>query len=265
MWIEGARRLSTSHISRSFRIRKKQSQQKQNQPVAPKHIPCYNRNMKSGGKFSKKFTRWCDEWKMAFSGVLLATRSSKFLISFVIAFIFFGTLMNLLSASSAALDLFWATNFGGKIGIIWDSFLAIFGFGRNFWDWLLNFVIIILQSVLIGLVVFVWQKKRRSRREQFLAGVQNSDNLQSAGLVAGLAVLGSGCPTCGTTLLMPILGTVFSSSGYVVAGAISSILTAGAILLALFTLKRIGKDAYVLVCSEKFAKRHNHKEQNGRI
>lgn len=173
--------------------------------------------------------------------------------------------MNFLSSSTAAFSLFWATDFGGKMSILWDNFLAIFGVGRNFWDWLLIFCITLLQSILIGLVVFVWHKKRRTRLERLTSGVQNADNVQSAGLVAGLAVLGSGCPTCGTTLLMPVLGTVFSSGGYMLAGVLSGILTAGAIILALFTLKRIGRDAYVMVCSESYEKRHQSKEQNGRI
>lgn len=220
----------------------------------------YNEIMQSGGKVGARFDRWVDEWRMAFSGILLATRSAKFLIAALVAFVVFGTLMNLLSSSSAALNLFWATDFGGKVSIIVDSFLAIFGVGRNFWDWLLIFAITVLQSILIGLVVFVWQKKRQSRRERLLAGVHNSDNVQSASLVAGLAVLGSGCPTCGTTLLMPVLGTLFSSSSYMLAGVVSGILTAGAILLALFTLKRIGREAYVLVRSEEFEKRHHRKE-----
>lgn len=207
-----------------------------------------------------KFDRWIDDWRMAFSGLLLATRSWKFLASASVAFIIFGTLMNLLSSSTAALDLFWATDFAGKINILGDSFLAIFGVGRSFWDWLLLFIITVLQSALIGLVVFVWQKKRRNRRENLIKGVQNADNVQSVGLVAGLAVLGSGCPTCGTTLLMPIIGMIFSSSSYILAGVVSGILTVGALILALFTLKRIGKDAYVLVKSEQFEKRHQRKE-----
>lgn len=229
---------------------------------------CYNGIMTSGERIGAKFDRWVDEWKMAFSGVLVATRSRKFIVVFLISFVVFGVLMNFLSSSTAALDLFWVTDFGGKMKILWDSFLAIFGVGRNFWDWLLTFVIVVLQSILIGLVVFVWQKKRRSRKERMMAKVRNVDNMQSAGLVAGLAVLGSGCPTCGTTLLMPILGTVFSSSSYMLAGVVSGVLTAGAVILALFTLKRIGKDAYVLVRSEAYEKRHqmlSKKEQDGRI
>lgn len=216
--------------------------------------------MTSGAKIGVKLDKWLDEWKMALSGVLLATRDWRFDLAAIIAFLVFGTLMNLLSSSTAALNLFWATDFAGKMSILGDSFLAIFGVGRNFWDWLLLFLITLLQSILIGLVVLVWQKKRRSRREQLLADVHNSDNLQSAGLVAGLAILGSGCPTCGTTLLMPVIGTIFSSSSYALAGAVSGILTLAAVLLALFTLKRTGREAYAMIISEDFMKRHRKKE-----
>lgn len=221
--------------------------------------------MISGASLGKKVDRWIDDWKMAFSGILLATKNWRFNLTVAISFLVFGFLLNFLASSTAALNLFWATDFSGKMSILGDNFLAIFGVGRNFWDWLLIFCITLLQSVLIGLVVFVWQKKHRSRRDRLASNIHNTDNVQSAGLVAGLAVLGSGCPTCGTTLLMPVLGTVFSSGGYALAGILSGALTVGAILLALFTLKRIGKDAYVMVRSEMFKQRHQEKEQNGRL
>lgn len=221
--------------------------------------------MKQGGKISARFDRWVDEWKMALSGVLLATRSWKFDLVVVITFVIFGTVMNLLASSTASLNLFWATDLSGKMSILWDSFLAIFGVGRTFLDWLLLFSITLLQSILIGLVVFVWQKRRQNRRQAKQQNSQNSDNLQSAGLVAGLAILGSGCPTCGTTLLMPVLGAVFSSSSYVLAGVVSGLLTAGAVLLALFSLKRIGRDAYAMIKSEEFTKHRKAKEQDGEL
>lgn len=196
---------------------------------------------------------------MAFSGLLLATRSPRFFVTAILTFLIFGTLMNFLASSTAALDLFWVTDGAGKWSLIWDSFLANFGVGRNFWDWILLFLIALLQGILIGLVAFVWQKKRRSRRERLLAGVQNADNIQSVGLTAGLAVLGSGCPTCGTTLLMPVIGAVFSSGGYIFASILSGLLTAGAIILALLTFKRIGRDAYVLALSEHYQQNHQTK------
>lgn len=213
--------------------------------------------MKTGGTIGHRLDRWLDECKMALMGVVLATREWKFLLTFGLSFVIFGTLMNLLSGSTAALDLFWATDFGGKLAIIGDGFLANFGVNRNFWDWALTFFITILQSVLIGLVVLVWNKRRRNRKNQAAQkSTKNSNNLQDAGLAAGLAILGSGCPTCGTTLLAPVLGTIFSSSSFALAGVISGFLTVAAIVLALFALKRVGKDAFILITSERFERRH---------
>lgn len=210
---------------------------------------------KSGESIGRRLDRWLDEWKMALSGLVLATREWRFLAAFLVAFVIFGTLLNLLSSGGAAWDLFWATDLGGKLSILCDGFLAIFGIGRSFVDWLLIFVVTLLQSVLIGLVVLVWQKRRKSRRDQLVATARNANNVQDAGLVAGLAILGSGCPTCGTTLLTPILGAFFSSSSYMLAGVISGILTVVAVLLALFALKRVGRDAFAMIKSEQFQKR----------
>lgn len=89
-----------------------------------------------------------------------------------------------------------------------------------------------------------------------MATATNSDNVQNAGLAAGLAVLGTGCPTCGTTLITPLIGTLFSTSSYALASAISGILTAAAIIVALFALKRIGNDAYALIISTRYQKKH---------
>lgn len=217
--------------------------------------------MKRGGKdFRRKFRRWLDEWKIAGTGIILATRNRKFLLIFVLAFVIFGTLMSLLSSSTAVLGIFWNTDVAGKLKIVWDGFLSLFGVGRNFWDWLLTFLIVVLQSILIALVALVWQKRRRSKKSQIVATATNADHLQNAGLAAGLALLGSGCPTCGTTLLAPVLGTLFSSSSYALAGTISGILTAAAVVVALLSLKRIGGDAYALIISEKYQAKHKKEE-----
>ncbi len=217
----------------------------------------YNEHMASGGQKQKwNFSRWLDEWKIAWSGAALATRSRQFLLAFALSFVFFGTLMNLLSGSNAALNLFWVSDLPGKMDIIWRAFLATFGVGRNFWDWLPTFVVVVLQSTLIGLVVFVWRKRRRSHKEQILATAANSENVQSAGLAAGLAILGSGCPTCGTTLLAPVISAMFSTGGLALASFVSSALTLAAVLITFFAIKRVGADAYALVVSERFQKLH---------
>lgn len=218
--------------------------------------------MKNGGKtWYQRFSRWLDEWKLAGSGIILATKERRFLIAAILTFVIFGTIMNLFSGSTAALDLFWQVDLAGKFQIIGNSFLGLFGVGRNFWDWLLLFSVTLLQSILIGLVALVWQKRHRSKSEQVAATAANADNLQNAGLAAGLAVLGTGCPTCGTTLLAPLIGALFSTSSYALAGAISGLLTIAAIVVALLTLKRLGNDAYALIVSERYHKRHQTANQ----
>ena len=208
--------------------------------------------MTSGGKKRFNWRRWCDEWRLACSGILLATRERRFIIAALVSFVFFGTLMHLLAGGTAAFSLLGSADFAGKLKILADGFLANFGVGQNFWDWLFIFVVTILQSILIGLVALVWHKRRHSVAQ----AASNADNLQSAGLAAGLAVLGTGCPTCGTTLLMPVIGTLFSTSGYALAGFVSGLLTAASLLIALFALKRIGHEAYALIVSERFLRRH---------
>ncbi len=204
-------------------------------------------------KLNHHISKWLDECKMAMSGIVLATREWKFLLAFLSSFIIFGTLMNILSGSSAGWDLFWAVDFGGKMRLLGQAFLANFGIDRALLDWAITFVITILQSILIGLVVLVWQKKRR---QKVLAKAKNLNNMSDAGLVAGLAILGSGCPTCGTTLLAPLLGTVLSSGSFAIAGVISGLINVAAVILALFALKRVGKDAYVMIIAERYEKRH---------
>lgn len=218
--------------------------------------------MTSGGKsWLRRFERWLDEWKLAFSGVILATRDARFLLAAGLTFVIFGTLMTLLAGSTAAFSLFGAADFWGKLRIIGDGFWGLFGVNRNFWDWALTFFVTILQSVLIGLVVLVWRRRRQSRKAQVVATATNADNVQNAGLAAGLAVLGTGCPTCGTTLIAPLIGTLFSTSGYALASAISGVLTVAAVIIALLALKHIGGDAYALIISERYQKQHQAKEE----
>ena len=111
------------------------------------------------------------------------------------------------------------------------------------------FFVVIFQSILIGLIVFVWKKRKE----------ENSANVQSAGIAAGLALIGAGCPTCGTTLITPILSMIFSSGGYAMAATVSGIITFVAILVTLFAIKKVGLEAYVIIVSERYKAR---KESN---
>ena len=194
--------------------------------------------------------KWCDEFVLAGKGILLASKEKRFWFGFVPAFLFFGLLMNLLAGGFSKFSLMGTVGFLGSLKIIDDSFLAIFGVNQPFLDWLPIFCIALLQGVLIGLIVFLWNKKRE----------QNSANVEQAGIITRLIALGAGCPTCGTTLLTPLLGAIFSTGSLAIAGTISAIVTVLAIIIAILSLKRLGLEAYVTIINEKFLARRAKKE-----
>ena len=189
--------------------------------------------------------KWLDEFILAGKGILLATKEKRFWYGFIPAFLFFGLLMNLLSGGFTKFELMAAAGFLPSLKILASSFLAIFGFSQPFLDWLPIFLISLLQGILIGLIVLLWKKKKG----------QNSENLEKAGIITGLIALGAGCPTCGTTLLTPLLGAIFSTGSLAIASNISTIVTILAIIIAILSLKKIGVEIYVTIINERYLAR----------
>ena len=153
--------------------------------------------------------------------------------------------MNLLSGGTAKFELMAALGFPSSLQILGSSFIAIFGINQPFLDWLPIFAISTLQGILIGLIVLLWNKKRE----------QNSANIEKAGIITGLIALGAGCPTCGATLLTPLIGAIFSTGGLAIAGTISTVVTWLAIIIAILSLKRLGEETYVIIINEKYLAR----------
>ncbi len=202
--------------------------------------------------------KWCDGFLLAGKGILLATREKRFWIGFVIAFLFFGMLMNLLSGGFSKFELMAATGFSGTVKILTDALLGVFGFKMIVTDWLTVFFIAILQGTLIGLIVLLWQKKRVSKNSD----TSNSANVEKVGIITGLIALGAGCPTCGTTLITPLLGALFSTGGLAATGVISGVVTALAIIIAVLALKRIGEETYVIIVNEKYLRKKEEREKS---
>lgn len=208
---------------------------------------CY----KSGGKVGKRkkfnFRKWLDEFLLAGKGILLASKEKRFLIAFLTAFLLFGTLINLLSGGFSKFELMGALGLWGSLKIIWSAVIGVFGINMIFAEWMFVFFLALLQGILIGLIVLLWDKKRGEKN--------NSENVEKAGIITGLIALGAGCPTCGTTLITPLIGTLFSTGGLAITGMISNIVTVLAILIAILSLKRIGLETYAIMVNEKYIKK----------
>ncbi|MBQ3325720.1 hypothetical protein IJG79_01025 [Candidatus Saccharibacteria bacterium] len=203
----------------------------------------------------QKFLKWCDDIKLAMLGIVFATKKPKFWICFLAVFTIFGTIISLLSDGTGAVNLFFATDFGGKISIIRDGFISLFGIGKAFGDWALLFFVAFLQALLVSLIALVWKKRSNNSRNSN-SNDTNSSNVQRAGIAAGLALLGSGCPTCGTALITPIISSLFSSGSLAIAGTVSGLLNLVAIIILLWSIKRVGLEAYVIIVDEKWRSRH---------
>lgn len=228
----------------------------------------------SGVKKKFSLARWGDEWLLAARGIAMSTKNPKFWAGFAPSFLIFGTLMNLLSGGFSKFELMGALGFPASLQIIGSSLIGLFGINMAFLNWLPVFLIALLQGVLIGLIVLLWDKKRahisnpnKSRTDSSAdenpaaESSKNSANVEKAGLITGLIALGAGCPTCGTTLLTPLLGALFSTGSFAIAGAISTVVTILAVIIALLSLKRLGEEAYVTIVNERYLKK---KESHGR-
>ena len=195
--------------------------------------------------------KWCDEFVLAGRGILLATKEKRFWVGFIVAFLLFGTLINLLAGGFSKFELMGAVGFVGSLKIIGDALLGVFGYNMLVIEWLPVFSLALLQGVLIGLIALLWHKKRISNSES----TSNSANVEKAGIITGLIALGAGCPTCGTTLLTPILGAIFSTGGLAMVGVLSNIITVVAVIIAILSLKRIGEETYVIIVNEEYMKK----------
>ena len=185
-----------------------------------------------------------DDWGFAVKGIGLATREWRFWVAFVVAFLVFGTLMNLLAGGTAAFDLMRVAGWSTRFSIIGNAGLALFGVGRGLLDWALVFAVTVLQATAVGMLAVVWQKRAED------TGTKNSEHAQRTGLGAAVAVLGTGCPTCGTTLLGPLAVAVFGSSGIALAGTISGLMTVVAVVLLLGALEKSGYEAFVILTTK---------------
>lgn len=213
---------------------------------------------KEARKKGFNWRKWCDEFVLAGKGIMLATKERRFWAGFVPAFLLFGMLINLLAGGFSKFELMGAVGFSGSMKILGDALIGVFGVNMVFGEWVPVFLLALLQGVLIGLIVLLWQKKRVSKGED----TSNSANVEKAGIITGLIALGAGCPTCGTTLLTPLLGAIFSTGGLAMVGVLSNIVTCRAVVIAILSLKRIGEETYVIIVNERYLKKKEECEKS---
>lgn len=186
-------------------------------------------------KFSFRVKKYLSETKDAFSSLLYAAKHVRFWVAFVIAFLIFGYLISFLQNFSQNTSLLTSQlEFTDKIEVLVEVPLVLGSFFTYFFGVLLFFVLI-LQSICIALLVF--SKK--------LVNISDAKSVRSSGFSSIIIALGLGCPSCGTSLLAPLVSIIFGSSSLLALGWISNIVTTLALLICLWTIRRLGYIIYL--------------------
>lgn len=112
-----------------------------------------------------------------------------------------------------------------------------------------NGVLLLLVSLLQGLSFSVMLYTFR-RNRQF----SSMQVVGSGGIAAVAAALGLGCVPCGTSIILPIVSVVFSSSAYAAASIASAVVLVVAFGVTLYSLYKLGMVASAHIESEKLRK-----------
>jgi len=125
---------------------------------------------------------------------------------------------------------------GAVVGRIGESFWTVDGF--------LILGLSLMQGVLVGMLVGNWRERKRV----------DGDGIGGAGIAGTMAILGAGCTTCATSLLVPMMSVIFSSAAYAMIGVVSGVVMGVAFVIGLLALRRLGFLNYLAVTARRYKK-----------
>ena len=198
-------------------------------------------------KLKNLFETFIDRCKFAVVGYKYLLSRPRYVVALVISFLIFLYVLSQLQNSGANWQLLWSgLDFGRKMEI----------FGRSLFSMLENFtsfmgIVIVLLALMQSLCVagIVFAIRHRQKDEAI--------NGASAGSIASiLAFVTLGCPTCGMTLLTPLLTMIAGTSAVALAEKLGIILSIVAFVLLFFTLIHLGYLIFVNVSAERAKEKH---------
>lgn len=207
-------------------------------------------------KITKKlgvfFTTTSDRAKFTIVSIGYLLKQPRYLISFLISlFIFLYVLSFFRDGSGNWLLLCSGLPLGTKMEVlgrvcikIIDNFTNIYG--------VLIITMSILQALTIMLLIFTWKNREKDRA---IDGASTG----SIGAIFGFVALG--CPTCGVSILTPILTAIAGTGAMAAAEGVSRILIVLAFILLIYTVIKLGYASFITIGAKeykekKYAKSH---------
>ena len=202
-------------------------------------------------KFQRKLKNLCetfvDRCKFAVVGYKYLLTRRRYIIAMTISFLIFLYILSQLQNGGTNWNLLWSgLDFGRKMEIFGRSLLSMF---ENFTSFMgiLIVILALMQSLCVAGIVFAIRHRQKD----------DAINGASAGSIASiLAFVTLGCPTCGMTLLTPLLTMIAGTSAVALAEKLGVILSIVAFVLLFFTLVHLGYLIFVNVSAERAKEKH---------
>jgi hypothetical protein len=144
-------------------------------------------------------------------------------------------------------NLLWSgLDFGQKMQVFGNSLASMLGNFTSFTGMLIV-ILALMQSLCVAGIVFAIRHRQKD----------DAINGASAGSIASiLAFVTLGCPTCGMTLLTPLLTMIAGTSAVALAERLGVVLSIVAFVLLFFTLVHLGYLIFVNVSAERAKEKH---------
>jgi len=202
-------------------------------------------------KFQRKlknlFETFVDRCKFAVVGYKYLLSRPRYVIALIISFLVFLYILSQLQNGGSNWNLLWSgLDFSQKMQVFGNSLASMLGNFTSFTG-ILIVILALMQSLCVAGIVFAIRHRQKD----------DAINGASAGSIASiLAFVTLGCPTCGMTLLTPLLTMIAGTSAVALAERLGVILSIVAFVLLFFTLVHLGYLIFVNVSAERAKEKH---------
>jgi hypothetical protein len=199
------------------------------------------------------FLSFYDKLKLAVTGIFYVIKKIKYMIVAAVIALLFCILLTLFSSGTFYISLLVS-------GLpIYDKFL-IFGtiiehiaLDSTTFSGIIIILISLLQGISITMLIYNFRHQRSTNK---------TEHIRNSTTSTVFAMIGLGCPTCGTSLIMPIAGIFFSgSSSLLAANIMSSAFVVLALIICIYTSLKLGYISYINYTSERYLKNKDNKNE----
>lgn len=190
---------------------------------------------------------WLDETKLSFVGLRLALKRPKTLAATIIIAITSAYILTLFKNGTSTWSLLWSNiPLADKLALKLQIFPRIL---ENFItpDGLLLILLSLLQGLTLAALLYVWKHREK---KSAIAG------LEAGGVGTALGFLALGCPSCGISLLTPLLTAIAGTGALALADTLGWVFMILAFLLLLHALRRMGYSIFIIKSAQRHKEKH---------